>query len=135
MKDYLDANRYTLTDNETGEIMYVDSIAKEADKRYWEKTYAKTIAECFELVGNAPTKVLAHFLRIKDSNNQINGTVREMAKDMEVSKTTVTRVMSVLTEAGFMKKRRSGCYMLSPDVIKHGSRGKGIMVLMLWKGL
>jgi len=132
MKDYFDPERYAVFDKETGEEMPVQIFLQDVKPEYWEKAYAKTLAEYFDLVGDAPTRVLTHILKSKDANNMVYGTVREFAESVGVAKGTISNVMKKLRDHGFIKMIRSGAYMLSPKVIKHGSYTRGAMVMRLW---
>jgi len=132
MKDYFDPSRYRVIDMETGEELPIQIFTDNEYGKYWEKAFAKTLAEFLNIGGGPAIKILAHILKIKDSNNRIGGTIREIAAETETSTKTVLRLFTKLKEAGFLKQIRSGCYMLSPHVLRHGSKTRGAMVLRLW---
>ncbi len=134
-KDYFDPTRYKVIDSQTGEEVPIQIFIDQSQSEYWERAYAKTLAEYVNLAGSSAATVLAHFLKIKDSKNQVHGTHREMAEDLNVAKSTVTTVITTLQENNMIHLIRNGCYMLSPHVIRHGSRTQGAMVLRLWKKL
>lgn len=132
-KDYFDPTRYQVVDRQTGEEVPIQIFIDQSQVDYWEKAYAKTIAEYLNIAGNAAAEVLAHFLKIKDSKNQIHGTHREISAKLNVAKATVSTVIKKLQKAHMLHMLRNGCYMLSPHVIRHGSRTQGAMVLRLWQ--
>lgn len=133
MKDYFDPERYSVIDNETGEFVNIQIFIEKHNSEYWERGYAKTIAEYMDIGGSAATTLLAYLMKTKTANNQIHGTVREISKKSGVATKTVSRVMGTLKEKQFLKMVRSGCYMLSPHIMRPGATRQGAMVLRLWR--
>ena len=77
-------------------------------------------------------EILAYFIRAKDNSNLIHGTQREIAARANVSLSVVSRTMKALEAKGLLKKVRSGCYMLSPEVMRHGETIRGSIMFRLW---
>ena len=130
--NYFNPATYQLIDRITGEEVPVDFFIKEVNRNGWEKAYAETIAEYFNIAGNQSTDVLAYFLTAKDKNNRLITTRKEVAEVTGVSYWTVSRVFKLTLEAGFLRKKRNGYYMINPSVMKYGDAGRGILVLKMW---
>jgi len=130
--DYFNPDTYMVIDRVTGDEVPVQIFIKEASAGYWEKAFAKTLSEYIGVTGASTHKVLAYLVKNKTSNNLINGTVREIAKNCEVNPRTVSSLFVTLQKSGYLKLIRSGCYMLSPKIMRHGSNNKGAMLLRLW---
>ena len=131
----LDWNKYALLNKETGEVLDMAVFVKRLEGKYWEKGYAKTLAEYIGLAGSSSANILAHMLKVKDSNNLVLGTVREIAKSSDTAPKTVSLLFKRLGEKNLLKKVRSGCYMLSPDLLRYGSNTKGAMMVRVWGDL
>lgn len=131
----LDWNRYALMDKSTGEVLDMAIFVKKLEGKYWEKAYAKTLAEYIGLAGSSSADILAYMLKAKDSNNLILGTVREIAKSAGTAPKTVSLLFKRLGEKKLLKKVRSGCYMLSPDLLRYGNNTKGAMLVRFWGDL
>jgi DNA-binding IclR family transcriptional regulator len=76
--------------------------------------------------------ILAYFIKEKDNNNLIQGTQREIAARANVSLSVVSRTMKALEAKGMLKKVRSGCYMLSPEIMRYGETIRGSIMFRLW---
>lgn len=131
-KDYFNPATYAVIDKVTGEEIDVDIFVEKASNSYWEKAYAKTIAEYIGVTGTGQNKVLAYLIRAKDINNRIIGTVKVISEQAGVSSRTVAGILKLLQESGLVKKLQNGVYLLSPHVLKHGSKTRGAMLLRLW---
>ena len=131
----LDSSKYTVISHESGEAVEVDVFVKQTSGSYWERAYARVIADYINITGTNTSKVLAAILKKKDSNNLVVSTVREMAEDTGVSSVTVAKVFKRLQDEDLLKKVRNGKYLLSPDIMRHGSKTKGALLLRLWGDL
>jgi len=130
--DYFNPDTYAVIDKITGEEVDVSIFIEEVKSGYWEKAYAKTLADYIKIGGTGSATVLAYLLRTKNSDNLVLATRDEMIKGSGASRGTVSKVIKALTEKGFLKLIRSGCYMISPKLIRHGSNTRGAMLLRLW---
>ena len=126
------SERYVLLDRKTGEEIPADLYESKVDRQGWQKAYARTMADYLELTGHAPTKVLAYFLRKKDSNNLIIGSYDDIAEAADVSRRTVASMIKILQKKQFLRKIQNGVYMVSPELMRHGSRQKGIILFRKW---
>ena len=127
MTDYVIVNKFT------GEELPFDVFVQKADGKYWEKAYAPILAEYLCCVGTSANKVLAYVVKNKDTNNMLIGSVAVIAKGAEVSSKTVTTVFKALRKAGMLKLRQNGVYMLSPNLLRQGSKTKGAVLIRTWE--
>lgn len=123
---------YMVIDRITGEEIPIQIFVEHTSSKYWEKAYAKTLAEYIGITGTSANKLLAYFIKEKDSKNRIIGTVRNIAKEVSVSEGSAVKVFRLLREKKFLKKVNNGCYMLSPTLLVHGSKTHGAMLLRIW---
>lgn len=132
MSEAFDENLYCVVDKSTGEEVDIAIFIKRASASGWERAYTKVLADYVGLSGNAVGKILAYLLRNKDHANMIYGTFQELADKNGVGRNTVSKVFKTLHEYSFIKRIRSGAYMLSPKMVRFGSNTKGAMLLRLW---
>ncbi len=81
-----DAARYVLLDLETNQQIPVDIFLDRVKGNYWERAYAKVLADYIGVAGTATNNVLAWLIRNKDSNNRIIGTIAHIAKELDAKK-------------------------------------------------
>lgn len=130
--DYLNPATYMLIDRITGAEIDIKVFIEKCSEDYWEKAYAKTIAEYIGLTGSGYNKVLAFLLKEKNNENIIIGTVRGISEKLEISTSVTTKLFGILRKRDFIKKVSNGCYMLSPLLIRHGGKVRGAMMLRMW---
>jgi hypothetical protein len=123
---------YTMVNDRTGEIVPVDMFIEKIPKQYWERAYAKVLAEYIGVAGTATNTVLAWLIKNKDSNNRIIGTFAIIAKECKTTVPTVSTLFQKLYKKEFLKKVHNGVYMLSPSLLRHGSQTKGAILFKKW---
>jgi len=128
-----DFDRYVVMERDTGNIVNVDVFLETVPSKYWEKAYAKVLAEYVGTAGNASANILAWVLKSKDANNLVHGSFSEIAELCGTTKPTVSGLFQKLYKKELLKKVRNGCYMVSPNILRHGSNTRGAMVLRLWQ--
>lgn len=131
-EDYFNPATYMVVDRVTGEEVNVGIFIEKASANGWQKAYAKTLSEYIRCGDGKSVDLLAYILEKKESNNLVHGTQRELAERSGVSLAVVARTLKALTEKGLIKKVRSGCYMVSPQVMSNGSKKVGAMMFRLW---
>lgn len=131
-KDYFNPSTYMVIDRVTGEEVNVGIFIEKASANGWQKAYAKTLSEYIKCGDGKSVDLLAYILEKKDQSNLVQGTQREIARKSNVSLAVVARTMKALTEKKLLKKIRSGCYMVSPNVMANGNKKVGAMVFRLW---
>ncbi len=80
--DYINPATYMLIDRITGEEIDIKIFIERCNDDYWEKAYAKTIAEYIGLTGSGYNKVLSYLLKEKNVDNMIIGTVRSISQTL-----------------------------------------------------
>jgi len=123
---------YTIIDNVSGEVLSAEVFLEKVPKGYWEKTYAKTLADFMGLAGNKSTDVLAWIIKNKDHKNLVVGTLDEIAADCGTSKVTVSKIFQKLYKHQFLKKIKNSRYLLHPRVMSHGSQVKAAIIMRVW---
>lgn len=127
-----DNHKYSIIDRNTGEEMPVDIFVEQISKEYWERAYAKVLAEYIGVAGTATNNVLAWLIKNKDSNNQIIGTFSRIAEECNTTVPTVSTLFQKLYKREFLRKVQNGIYMLSPSLLRHGSSTKGAILFKRW---
>lgn len=123
-----------VVDRVTGEEVDMHIFMDKVNKSGWEKAYAKTIADYINCSGDKSSQLLAWIIKSR-VNNLIHGTQAEIAEGSKVSLPVVKRVMKRLTEKGLIKKVRSGCYMVTPKMIRNGNSVKGAIMMRTWEDI
>lgn len=132
MEEHFNPHTYKVIDSVTGEEIPVQVFIEKANKEYWEKAYAKTLAEYIGVTGSANCKVLAYIIKEKNIDNILLCTVRGMASNLDISATCVQTMMKLLQEKKHIKKICNGQYLVNPNLLRHGSRNRGAMLIRLW---
>ena len=115
---HFNPDTFMVIDRVTGEEINTVKFLLEATKEKWEKVYADKLSRCIGLSGNSYSKILAYIIISRDSNNLLHGTYREIAEKSNTNKSAVQRVFKVMERHELLKKVRSGCYMMSPKIIR-----------------
>lgn len=116
------------TDNETGEVIQVPVIfhdlKNQASNNDFEMIFYGHMMNVIDDLGNKKIKVLKYLVSKRDKyNNTLIKTVREIAKDLGLSLTTVNSTLVYLEDKGVIK-RKTGAIFLDADLICDG-RFKG----------
>jgi len=131
-RTHFNPDTFMVIDRVTGEEVNTVKFLLEANKEKWEKVYAEELSKCIGLAGNSYSKILAYIILNRDSNNLLHGTYREIADESGTNKSAVQRVFKVMEQHELLKKVRSGCYMMSPKIIRDGTNYKGVVTFRLW---
>lgn len=123
---------YTMINDRTGEAVPVDMFIERIPKEYWERAYAKVLAEYIGVAGTATNNVLAWLISNKDANNRIVGTFSLIAEECDTTVPTVSTLFQKLYKKELLKKVRNGVYMLSPSLLRHGNQNKGAIMFKQW---
>ena len=123
--------KYSLIDNETGEISQLDVIF-DPKKMKWQKVYAKALASMLEITGDEKTAVIAYLIKKKDYENRVIATMRNIAEGAKVSLKTVDRTMQILQKNNFIHKVQNGVWRLSPHVMVTGVGTLGAAVVQMY---
>lgn len=132
MEDRFNPATYMVIDKVTGEEVDIAIFVEQASANGWEKAYAKVIADYINCAGDKSSSLLAWIIKERDRSNLIQGTQKEISDKSQVSLPVVKRVLKRLVDNGMIKKVRSGCYMVSPKMIRTGRNVTGAMLLRIW---
>lgn len=125
-------SEYIMVNKVTGETVDADIFMEQIPKEYWEKAYAKVLAEYIGVAGTATNNVLAWLIKNKDSNNRIIGTFSQIAVECNTTVPTVSTLFQKLYKQELLKKVQNGIYMLSPNLLRHGNSTKGAILFKKW---
>ena len=126
---------FLVMDRITGEEVPMQFFIEKVSGGYWEKAFADVLAHYIGVTGSSYNKVLAHLIESKDIENRVFGTQQEIADKLKVNKSAVSKVMVLLKKKGMVKIIRNGCYMLTPKMIRHGGRIRGVIMMKVWEEL
>jgi len=123
--------KYSLIDNETGEISELDVII-DPKKMKWQKVYAKALADMLEITGDEKTSVIAYLIRNKDYENRVIATMRVISEGTGVSVKTVNRTMQILQKSNYLHKVQNGVWRFSPHIMVTGVGTLGAAVVRMY---
>lgn len=106
----------------TGEIEDFCVTSVEERDFNFTKVWMKNFLTTLELVGNAKTKVAYWIVDNINRENMLPYTYRQIAEATGVSLDTISKTMSILIDANFLKKLNQGCYIINPDIVFKGTR-------------
>lgn len=124
-----------LIDTETGELIHVDQITKRAygNKQFW-KCY---LIDFLSVLGIMDSKQLDVFIYIAENTNQSNntflGTYDKIAKDVNVSRPTIAKIMKKLQENNFIKRLQAGAWIVNPNILMKGNDHKRQILLSYYE--
>ena len=124
-----------LIDVETGVSIWVDQITKRAygSKNFW-KVY---LMDFLTVLGIIDSKQLDVFIYIAEntnqSTNQFIGTYDKIAKDVNVSRPTIAKLMKKLQDNRFIKKVQNGVWLVNPNILMRGSDKKRQILLSYYQ--
>lgn len=124
-----------LIDVETGVSIWVDQITKRAygSKNFW-KVY---LMDFLTVLGIIDSKQLDVFIYIAEntnqSTNQFIGTYDKIAKDVNVSRPTIAKLMKKLQDNKFIKKVQNGVWLVNPNILMRGSDKKRQILLSYYQ--
>jgi DNA-binding transcriptional regulator YhcF (GntR family) len=119
--------------NSTGEVENFQVISMEDRDFNFEKLWLVHILESLEAVGNKKIMVMNTLLKMKNSDNQIIGSQRQISKESGVSLPTVNETINILIDSNFIRKITNNVYMINPDILFKGGNKKRMNVLLQYK--
>lgn len=125
----------TLIDPETGQETEFTLIEKDIPKDYnFHKVWLQDILNVLDSFGNKKILVLTHLLkRMRNEDNSVSGSYREIAEDCNVSLPTVSAVMSELIESNVLKRIATATYQFNPSLIVRGGANKRKNLIIKYK--
>lgn len=86
----------------------------------FHKVWVKDLVALLDVIGGQKVKVFNHILLEMNADNIYIGTIREMAKTLELSIQTVSSSLKLLKNSGQLKMLLDGVYMVNPSLIVKG---------------
>ncbi|PLC55999.1 replication/maintenance protein RepL [Photobacterium carnosum] len=119
----------------TGEIVELNVVEASSTDFNFEKIWLGHIMQALDCLGSQRIKVVTWLLENKDNDNRIIARQADIAEGANVSKQTVTDVISTLISNDILKMVHRGVYLLNPNVIFKGHHGKRMDVLIRYNKL
>ena len=113
----------------TGELLSMNVTTVEERDFNFSKVWMRSFLTTLELVGNAKTKVAYWVIDHINRENQLTYTYRQIAAETGISPDTVTKTMTTLLEADFLRRQNQGCYIVNPNIVFKGTRSGRLNVL------
>lgn len=120
-----------LIDEQTGEVFEVDQVTKRSygQKQFW-KVYLLDFLQILGVLESKQLDVLIYILEnTEQANNTFIGSQRDIAKNVNVSLDTVSRIMKKLQEKKFIVQIKRSVYQISPLIMMKGSENKKQLLL------
>ena len=116
-------------DARTGELKTMQVTDIEERDFNFHKVWMRNFISTIDLVGNQKTKVAFWIIDNLNRDNQLLFTYRQISEKTKVSLDTVRLTMGILLDADFLRKASNGCYVVNPDIVFKGERGRRLNVL------
>ena len=116
----------------TGEVIETTEIYKYVEEDFnFHKVWIQDLIRILDLTGSKALKVINYLLgNMRNSDNTVSVTYRQMAEDLNISLFTVTKIMKILQEADFIRKQMNALYMINPDIVVKGNKNKRVSLLI-----
>lgn len=127
--------RRELMDTQTGELMHVDQITKMVygTKNFW-KCYLMDFLTVLGIMDNKQVDIFIYIVaNTNQSNNVFLGTYDKIAKDVGVSRPTISKIMKKLQENNFIKKMQAGAWLVNPNILMKGNDTKRQILLSYYE--
>jgi hypothetical protein len=110
----------------TGEVQEFTVIEKNISKDFnFHKIWLQDVLNVLDSFGNKKILVITYLLKnMRNEDNTISGSYREIADRCDVSYPTVAMVMKELIESDVLKKISTGTYQFNPSLVIKGSSSK-----------
>lgn len=115
-----------MIDTSTGEIHKLTVIDKNISKDFnFHKIWLQDVLNVLDSFGNKKILVITYLLKImRNEDNSVSGTYREIAEACNVSLPTVSLVMNELMGSDVIKRISTATYQFNPSLIIKGSSKK-----------
>lgn len=122
------------TDGQEKEDGYAESDSNfyESDRGF-HKIFLPKFINAIGPVGSKQTQVVFWILRHLSSNNELNYSYRQIAKEADVSYQTVVRTMKILQEQDFLRWNKK-VLMVNPDIVFKGRHNIRALVQEKYEG-
>lgn len=123
----------TLIDQKTGELIETTEIEHKATDINFDKIFLGHIISAMEMIGNKKIKLLMFLFAVKNSDNQIIMTQREIAKESKISLRTVSETLQALQVNDFLIMKSPSVYVINPNMLFKGSANKRMNILLSYQ--
>ena len=124
-----------LVDVDTGEDIFVDQITKRVygTKNFW-KCYLMDFLSVLGIIDNKQLDVFIFICEnTQPSNNTFIGTYDTIAKEVNVSRPTIAKIMKKLQDSHFIKKIHNGVWQVNPNILMKGNDQKRQILLNYYR--
>mgnify|MGYP000065293347 FL=1 len=124
-----------LIDQDTGELVTVDQITKRVygTKNFW-KCYLMDFLTVLGIIDNKQLDIFVYICEnTNSSTNLFIGTYTKIAKDVGVSRPTISAIMKKLQEVNFIRKVQSGVWFVNPNILMKGNDQKRQILLSYYE--
>lgn len=122
---------------DTGEVRQFAVVDKPYSSDFnFHKVWIEDLAKVLNVIGGKKIEIFNHILRnINPYNNEVGFTYREIADELDVSKTTINETVIALIKADFMRKVRQSQYKINPRMLVKGSHNKRVGIMLKYDDL
>lgn len=116
----------------TGEVRTFAVVSKKTGDNGFHKVWLDDLAKVMNILGGGKLEVFGYIIQnINPYSNEFGGTIREVAQKTGIDEKTVQRTINLLKDADFLKKVRTGTYLINSKKLVQGGQEKknGIMVI------
>lgn len=127
--------RRNLVDVDTGESMTVDQITKlvYGTKNFW-KCYLMDFLTVLGIIDSKQVDIFIYIVsNTNQSTNMFVGTYDKIAKDVGVSRPTISKIMKKLQDNNFIKKVQNGLWLVNPNILMKGNDTKRQILLSYYE--
>lgn len=119
----------------TGEVIECQVVEVQDRDFNFDKIWIWWLAQALDLLGNAKIQVLNYLIENRDKQNRVISTQRNLAKNIGVSLSTVSKTISALQEIDAIQSPQSGVYVINPNFIFKGRQSSRMRVLMDYRDI
>jgi len=117
------------TNNQTGEVENFQVIKIEERDFNFDKIWLFHILESMDLIGGQKMKVMTTLLQLKNRDNLIITTQKDLSKLTNVSRPIISQTIKLLCESNFLKKKQPGVYFINPEMLFNGGKTNRMNIL------
>lgn len=114
---------------ETGELESFDVTRIEDRDFNFTKVWMRNFISALDIVGNQKTRLCTWIIDNINRDNQLIGTLRDIATRSGTSLETTRITIKILLDADFLRRVQNGVYIVNPDILYKGSYGARMNLL------
>lgn len=119
----------------TGEIKEMQVVSVEERDFNFTKVWMRDFLSKLDSIGNVKTHIAYWVIDHINRDNQLIYTQRQIADETGYSLKTVASTMKILQEAGLLRQRNAGCYVINPNTVFKGTQQARLNVLTEYQAL